>query len=366
MMSSMRPKTGASGGTALLIDPNDARPSPVFSKWQPTVVFQTYWSFAAERQEIFYRRLRGQCPPWTQDPTLVTFKFTNVYRASDRVSQFLIREVLYSGDPSPQEIFFRTVLFKMFNKIDTWLLLKSHFGQITTGVKVDDIDAFCTRGMHAGKTIYSGASIMPSGTGHLRFERKHLAHLSLLATMLRDEVPKKLADCCTMHHAFLLLRSYPMLGDFLAYQYLIDLNYSNFVSFPESEVVVPGPGAKGGLRKCFSQFEPCDETEIIKRVAEFQETEFSNKGLSFRYLGGRRLQLIDCQNLFCEIDKYARMVHPEIQTQTKRTRIKHKFTPHDEQVSYWFPPKWGINTAFENDRRQGTSQTKARAFAIAV
>src|SRR5258708_25687015 len=92
----------------------------------------------------------------------------------------------------------------------------------------------------------------------------------------------------------------------------------------------------------------------------------SNKGLSFRYLGGRRLQLIDCQNLFCEIDKYARMVHPEIQTQTKRTRIKHKFTPHDEQVSYWFPPKWGINTAFENDRRQGTSQTKARAFAIAV
>jgi hypothetical protein len=184
--------------------------------------------------------------------------------------------------------------------------------------------------------------------------------------MLKDEVPKKLTDCRHMEEAFFILRSYPMLGDFLAYQYLIDLNYSDLINFPESEFVVPGPGAKSGLRKCFSNVSQSDEVEIIKCVAEFQETEFSCRGLTFRYLAGRHLQLIDCQNLFCEIDKYARMAHPEVQTKAKRTRIKHKFTPRAEPLAYWFPPKWGINASFsavaENDGSAG--QPRARAVAI--
>ena len=59
---------------------------------KPTVVYDTYWRFAAERQEIFFRRVvRTSQPPWTADPILAEYKFTNAYRASDRVSQYLIR-----------------------------------------------------------------------------------------------------------------------------------------------------------------------------------------------------------------------------------------------------------------------------------
>jgi hypothetical protein len=214
--------------------------------------------------------------------------------------------------------------------------------------------------------IYSGAYIMPSGAGQLRTERKHRAHLSLLGMMLKDEVPKRLSDCRHMEEAFFVLRSYPMLGDFLAYQYLIDLNYSDLMNFPESDFVVPGPGAKSGLRKCFSNVHQSDEVEIIKRVAQFQETEFSSRDLAFRYLGKRRLQLIDCQNLFCEIDKYARMAHPEVQTKANRTRIKHKFAPCAERLVYWFPPKWGINASFPAlaDDDSSVGQHLARAVAI--
>src|SRR6266478_3555701 len=93
---------------------------------QPTVVFTTYWRFAAERQEIFFRRLKNPDPPWTNDPVLQRHKFTNAYRASDRVSQYLIRNVIYDYDQSPEEVFFRTILFKLFNKIETWELLQKH------------------------------------------------------------------------------------------------------------------------------------------------------------------------------------------------------------------------------------------------
>ena len=55
-----------------------------------TPVFDTYWRFAALRQDIFMRRLSRTKPPWSDDPILSTYRFTNPYRASDRVSQYLI------------------------------------------------------------------------------------------------------------------------------------------------------------------------------------------------------------------------------------------------------------------------------------
>ena len=58
---------------------------------KPTEVYDSYWRFAAERQDVFFRRLHRLPPPWTDDPVLRAHKFTNAYRASDRVSQYLIR-----------------------------------------------------------------------------------------------------------------------------------------------------------------------------------------------------------------------------------------------------------------------------------
>jgi hypothetical protein len=60
-------------------------------------------------------------------------------------------------------------------------------------------------------------------------------------------------------------------------------------------------------------------------------------------LWGRSLQLIDCQNLFCEVDKYARVYHPEIQGRSGRVRIKQHFRPTTTPIDYWYPPKWGLN-----------------------
>ena len=79
---------------------------------RPTVVYDSYWRFAAERQEVFFRKLEGLAGPWTDDPILHHHKFTNAYRASDRVSQYLIRHVIYEGDPSPEEVLFPYCCFQ--------------------------------------------------------------------------------------------------------------------------------------------------------------------------------------------------------------------------------------------------------------
>jgi hypothetical protein len=75
----------------------------------PTFVFDSYWKFAAERQRIYQKRLRGEPQPWTADPILSAYKFTNVFRAADTVSRYLIRNVIYHPDASTEaeEVGFR-------------------------------------------------------------------------------------------------------------------------------------------------------------------------------------------------------------------------------------------------------------------
>jgi NTP pyrophosphatase (non-canonical NTP hydrolase) len=324
---------------------NESCPPADIAPLIPTAAYDTYWRFAAERQNIFFRRFEGSPPPWTDDPILRTYKFTNTYRASDRVSQYLIRRVIYRPDlPGDNaEVAFRTLLFKLFNKIETWELLETALGPLTFAeFSFKRYDQVLGRAMARGQSIYSAAYIMPSG-GSLGHERKHRNHLTLIERMLKDSLPARLAEAGSMQRAFGLIRSYPTIGDFLAYQYVTDINYTEITDFSETEFVVPGPGSIDGIRKCFRDTAGLSEADVIRFMADRQEAEFRRLGLNFRNLWGRRLQLIDCQNIFCEVDKYSRVYHPELDGVSGRTQIKQKFRPNTDPIEYWFPPKWGIN-----------------------
>lgn len=320
---------------------------------QPSPVFDIYWYFAAERQAIFFRKLLGQPAPWTNDPILAKYKFTNAYRASDRVSQYLIRNVIYEGDQSSDEVFFRTILFKTFNKIETWELLVAKLGSISyADFSPSRYGAILSSAMAAGRSIYSAAYIMPSGNSAFGKPRKHQNHLELIKKMMDESLPAKLSDASSMSHVFDLFLSYPMIGDFLAYQYAIDINYSELTNFNESEFVVPGPGALDGIRKCFRSTGGLNEIDIIKLMVERQSEEFMRLGINFPSLWGRPLQLIDCQNLFCEVSKYSRVSHPEVQGISGRVRIKQQYSPIHKPVDYWYPPKWGINKLIETRKKK--------------
>ncbi len=282
------------------------------------------------------------------------YKFTNAYRASDRVSQYLIRDVIHAGDQTAEETFYRILLFKIFNRIETWELLRNELGTIAyADYSYSRVDKILTKALQDGTRIYSAAYIMPSGYGTFNYGRKHRMHLRLIEKMMTDELPRRLSDLSKMGKAFEILRSYPTIGDFLAYQYVTDLNYSEVTNFDEMEFVVPGPGARDGIRKCFSDLGGLSEAEMIKLITDRQENEFARLGLKFQSLWGRPLQLIDCQNLFCEVDKYARLRHPEFTASGGRTRIKQRFKPNASAIDYWYPPKWKLNNRIRGAKELG-------------
>lgn len=328
-------KESAGSGSSHEIRLRDGR------RLRATPVFDTYWRFAAKRQEMFMRRVVGSAPPWTDDPVLATHRFTNVYRASDRVSQFLIRHVLYEGSNEPEEIFFRAIVFKLFNKIETWTELARTVG--TPSWRMFDFENYASAldGLIArGERIYSAAYIMPSPA--FGNTRKHRNHLRLVEHMMTDGAASRIGRARSLREVFEILRGYPSLGDFLAFQFATDLNYSELIDFSEMEYVVAGPGARDGIRKCFSDTAGLTDSEVIQVMTERADSEFARLELKFQDLWGRALQLIDCQNLFCEVSKYARVAHPDVRGESGRTRIKQKFIPHPTPIPQWYPPKWGI------------------------
>lgn len=307
-----------------------------------TPVFDTYWRFACARQDAFMRRVLGEAPPWSTDAVIAAHRFTNAYRAADRVSQYLIRNVQYGGDQAPAELFFRTLIFKLFNRIETWEHLVDGLGAVHAGgFSRVRAEAVLDRVHAAGSTVYSAAYIMPSPP--FGAARKHANHLRLVEHMMRDDAPTKVAEAPSMEAVFALLRGYPSLGDFLAFQLTIDLNYSALTNFSEMDFVVAGPGARDGIKKCFVDVDGLSDADVIRAVTDIAPAEFARQDLAFRDLWGRPLHLIDCQNLFCEVDKYARVVHPEFSGASGRTRIKQKYAAAARPVPQWYPPKWNLH-----------------------
>lgn len=331
---------------------NASAPHNVFIKKQKpkkSIVFETYWKFASKRQEAFFNRLNCTQGPWSEDGIISEYKFTNTYRASDRVSQYLIRNVIYSKCWSDMDTIFRVLLFKFFNKIETWQLLEASFGEVS--LKTFSVEKYANilqKAMDKKQSIYSAAYIIPSGPKkEYMGKRKHEFHLMLLQKLMSGSFSNDLLSCTSMENAYKRILEVESLGKFLAYQFVTDLNYSDYFQFSEQEFVVPGPGAMDGIKKCFTNLGDYSESDIIRYMMDNQENYFDKFGYSFKNLWGRPLQLIDCQNLFCEVDKYARVAHPEISGISGRTRIKQKFKPQKSPIEVWYPPKWNINNSIE-------------------
>lgn len=308
-----------------------------------TRIYDAYWEFAYKRQEVFYARFNGKPKPWSDDLILQKYKFTNAYRIADRVSQYLVKNIIYNGNHySEEDQVFRILLFKFFNRIETWQALENSFGEIKYSTyNRMHYEQVLGSLIEAQIRIYSAAYIVPSGKSSFGYKEKYKNNLSLIELIMKEKFSIKIARMRSLKELYETLLSYPTIGKFLAFQYAIDINYSEICDFSEMSFVIAGPGAQSGIEKCFNQIKYNYEN-IIRFVTEHQEDEFNKRGLQFKMLFGRPLQLIDCQNLFCETDKYARVAFPSKSSETERTRIKQKFKENTKPVEYFFPPKWGL------------------------
>lgn len=314
-------------------------------------IFRYYFYFIQERMAIFWNKYDHKLP-WTTDPILIEHKFTNVYRALDRVSQYLIREIIYKEKSFKEEdILLRILVFKIFNKPETWEHIEKKVGPITTdNFNLQRINSVLLE-LKNSQPIFNNAYMM-TGTHSLYnyLKYKHEKWLGMVEKeIIGKSILKKIICAKSLREVYSLLRNCSFIGDFLAYQYTIDMNYSSVIDFNENSFVKAGIGAIRGIKKCF---ESLDKKYSYEDAIKFTQDNFSKYQQKFEYtkfkpLFGRSPTLIDLQNCFCETDKYLRAKLPDLRVDNKR--IKQKYKESKKTLKLFFPPKWNINQKIANE-----------------
>lgn len=317
-------------------------------KKQKTVIpnddtLKYYFYFIQERMNIFWRKCED-CGTLTNDPIFREYKFTNVYRACDRVSQYLIGNVIYKDldKYTPEDVLLRILVFKIFNRIETWEYLSSQTDIRVSNFNVEQLSKILSKRQKT-HPIFSNAYMMTGCySGYKGISSKHQVWLHMIDDeFIHKNGFKKVLEAISLADVYKQLRQYPLIGDFLAYQYTIDFNYSPYLNFDEDSFVKAGVGAVRGIKKCFYQHGADYEDAIYYIHDHFEELQQKYGYTAFRPLPGRKLKLIDLQNCFCETDKYLRAKMPELKV--GNIRIKQHYKPSPNEIEFIFPPKWDVN-----------------------
>ena len=231
-----------------------------------------YAWYLNEREQIRIKREDMRLdPPWTQDPILSGWRFTNVRREDDRVSRELLDLILANGDKPLDQIFFNTVAFRTFNNQIGYEALNGGW------ISKWNFDLYMKRmDKHRAqnKPIFGNAYMIAS-TLIKKGTQKHGFYVNLLGNVWKDR--KKLLDSIVTHNTLenvmTQFMQYPGYGGFLGYELAMDMEMTGILVDPIDRLTWAnaGPGAKRGLNFVFGRDKkarPADPLEEMRYLYE--------------------------------------------------------------------------------------------------
>jgi hypothetical protein len=270
--------------------------------------------FIWEREAIRLARENGHSAPWTKDPVLAKYKFTNIHRSDDRVSQWVIDKLIEPATARGDEhLWFTLLIARLINWPPTLQALINK-GVIPCAPEDFDADMFehtLERIKNDGKKVYSGAYMlyptkMEPGGNKSRAVAKYIIGSAIENA---DNVRAALwnADSVMSIEKFVAELSKCFgISTFIAGQVAADLTYTG-MDVEDLYTYAPiGPGSSRGLNYLLGR----------APFATWKQKEF-NAELSNVYgeivdkLEIVDLTLHDVQNCMCEFSKYCRAVLSE-------------------------------------------------------
>jgi hypothetical protein len=266
-------------------------------------------AFMKERHKIYLLRAEGKPPPWTEDPVLAQYKFTNVYRELDRVTLWVSQKIR-ERYAEHQNLWFMLAIARQINWPDTLAdLIKAGDGAWPlTRYKPEKLRSVMLRRKEAGKQVYTGAYILnaqkgPQYAGSPDDKAWFTAYLTLRSVWdARRQVEPALHGTLEEAHAAFL--SYHGWGGFTAYEVVSDLRWTRYLEeAPDKKTwAYAGPGAKRGLNRVFGR-ETRAHIAPQKALAEMRSV--------YDYIAPRwpwrpPLEMREIEHSLCEFDKHQR------------------------------------------------------------
>jgi hypothetical protein len=263
---------------------------------------EAFWRFVCERQAIWHRREGlGLPPPWTEDPILAGFHFTNVYRDLDTGTKWLRALMDARKVKSCADAVWYSVVYRLINRIGTF---EENFGPPCPDPS--DLTLWLVRlRIHRaeGKPIFTSRHQCRSLESYEAATR-----LLLAPDVVNGQVVRSLAndiqDGGSGESAVRVLKSVPGIGDFFAYQVYLDLDDSGTLGFKDPKFVSIGPGSRAGLRRLFPGMRPKDMPAAMVVLADWHDMALDRLGLEFHRYNGMALRPRDVEHALCEFHKY--------------------------------------------------------------
>lgn len=324
-------------------------------------------AFLIDRYKIHYRKdVKGKPAPWTKNPILQEFKFTNVRREHDRQTKYLIDNITNNSDLTLEDKVVNTFLFRAWNnwatladfdfpyhaqelyQPDLKMRIKTKFGMLNRkqpnrlwynnaynqggtkcAWKFADADIRAVP-YKFGNDKALGDDKYPDYEPDIPLRPFHIG-----VWLGRGHIVDKLLHAKDQLEAFEIIKSVRGFADFLAYQVFVDLTYIPEFPFSENEFTVAGPGCKKGLDYIFEDrdglsYEEClfwmrdhinnifeggynlfnnDYLDDIEAEYGYPHKEYNPDRL-FRDLPehDRCVNVMSLENCMCELSKYIRTV----------------------------------------------------------
>lgn len=270
------------------------------------LTIERHFAFMRERYSIMLRRQGGHPGPWTDDPILHQYRFTNIRREDDRTTRWFADNVRHLHPGNIQSTLLNTVIFRWFNRIETaQALLGAGLFHNWDASKTEDV-------LRGRKPIVTGAYVIktPDGMDKLKGVLWCIENARGSLPMLADmwELPGT-----TLQAACEDLMELPYLGGFMAHQLVADLKYTPLLSAAPDRFTwaYPGPGTARGVSRMLygdpKAINPGSEKgrkEILSCLRKVLLV--SQRGVLWP-AAWPALEMSDISNTFCEVDKYWRV-----------------------------------------------------------
>lgn len=281
---------------------------------EPDMLYR-YIGFINERHMIYMKKKTGWKYPWTEDPILCEYKFTNIFRELDRGTIWYAENIREPYKDHP-ELFFHTCAYRMINYYPTYEDILKQLGffndfSATAFSKVMRDRKAC------GLKVFTGAHLLTGTLGGDKINQVVNVGLQSIWDS-RHEVEPQEGD--TLEKAFNRLMQGKLygMGPFIAYEIITDLRHTRYLK-GASDIKLwanPGPGAKRGIERLCKVFWHKSDGTSKPKISK------SNRPTDKDYIDVMRwlqhycnekngmhvptMEMRDVEHSLCEFDKYER------------------------------------------------------------
>ena len=270
-----------------------------------------FYKFMQKRETIRLHKENGMPWPWTDDPILREYKFTNVKRAHDRTTRWFWENALDPHAKDPLEVqLFNCALFRYFGTIEFFEAIGWH--SHWNADKADRVKATAHLRLLDKKRVFTGAYVITNQG--IKAPKQNVVVDYFLTPLwetcpLLVQIAQESKSWEAVANSMMQLKGFGGTG-FMTKEILQDAIHTPVLhSCTDRNTWCPvGPGAKRGINRILEQpvkstLKGNDGLVIMQKLFEMRWKHWPENFVE--------LELHDIQFQLCEFDKYERVKHGE-------------------------------------------------------